>query len=123
MFLKALTQTHDEPPHDDHTVNVDSGTSTGNGLSEGTDDDDDQLETVHSLSTDDIGEPTKEKLSAKGTNGVRDLDTEILVVRVLAAVTVDVANHGGSHGDGKDVILDVVSARVSEEFECDSQHR
>lgn len=55
---------------------------------------------------------------------MRHLDTEILVVRVLAAVTVNVTDHGSSHGDGKDVVLlGILSASVSEETEQDLQHR
>lgn len=36
---------------------------------------------THPLATDDISEPTEEKLSDQGTNGSRDLDTEVLVGR------------------------------------------
>ena len=34
---------------------------------------------THPLTTNDISEPTEEKLSDQGTNGSRDLDTKVLV--------------------------------------------
>ena len=100
-----LTQTHNKSPHDDNTVNVGRRASSSNGLTERTDDDNDQLKTVHSLSTNDIGEITEQQLTAESTDGVGDLDTKILVVGVFAIVTVDIADHGGCYRDGEDVIL------------------
>jgi hypothetical protein len=35
---------------------------------------------------------------------VGDLDTQVLVVRVLAALVVHIADHGGGQGDTEDIV-------------------
>ena len=45
---------------------------------------------THPLTTDDISEPTEEKLSNQGTNGGRNLDTEVLVGGKLLVLGVKV---------------------------------
>lgn len=44
------------------------------------------------------------QLATEGSDRSGDLDTEILVDVELAAFAVDVAQHGGGDGDGKDVV-------------------
>ena len=113
------TETHDESPHDKHTVNAHTGSAASNGLAEGTDDDDHlresvsgrsldkttyQLDTVHSLPAHMVGEVTKEELTEKRADGVGDLDAEVLVRGRRTAIVVHVANHRRRDGDGENVI-------------------
>ncbi len=63
-----------------------------------------ELDTVHALSADVIGEETEEELAEKGTDRVCNLDAEVLVGRVRASLMVDVANHRGGYRYREDVI-------------------
>jgi hypothetical protein len=84
-----------------------------------------ELDTIHALSTNVVGEPTEEKLTDEGTDRGRDLETEVLVGRIGATLVVDVADHECDDGDGEDVV------RISEETDtfnrcqlvlCDEYH-
>lgn len=98
------SRVHYEPPHDQHAIDVDTRSPACNGLSEGTDDDDDEFNTVHPLPADMIGEITEEELSEEGTDGVGNLDAEILVRSAGAAGVVDVTDHRGGDGNGKNIV-------------------
>jgi hypothetical protein len=51
-----------------------------------------------------VGEETEEKLAEEGTDGVSDLDAEVLVRGAGTTLVVDVADHRGGDGDGEDVV-------------------
>ena len=76
----------------------------GDGLAEGGDDDDHELDTVHPLTTDDIRKPTEKQLPDKSTNGGSDLDAEILVDVQLLTLAVDIAKHGRRDVDRKNIV-------------------
>ena len=59
---------------------------------------------THPLTTEDICEPTKEKLTDKGTDRGSNLDTEVLVCVELLSVAVNVAQHCRGNVDGKDIV-------------------
>lgn len=62
------------------------------------------LDTVHLLAADVVGEESKEELSEEGTDRVSNLDTKVLVGSVGSTLVVDVADHGGSDGNGENVV-------------------
>jgi len=57
------TDTHHHTPEDDQTDNRNGRGVGGKSLSEGGEDDEDQLKAVHSLATDDVCEPTETELT------------------------------------------------------------
>jgi hypothetical protein len=63
-----------------------------------------ELDTIHALATNMVGEPTEENLTDESTDRGRDLETEVLVGRVGATLVVDVADHGCDDGDREDVV-------------------
>lgn len=103
------TDTHEDTPENDDTDNGDSRRGRGKRLSESCEDDQDELETVHPLTTDTIGEVTETELSDDSTGGGRDLDSSVGRGRDLAGVglsvvPVDDSQHGGDKRDGEDVV-------------------
>jgi hypothetical protein len=99
FFLFSQTTHHDESPHDDDSVDVDAERLTGDGLSERSNHDDHQFDTVHLLSSEVVGEESEEQLTAESSDRVGDLDTEVLVGGVGATVVVDVSEHGRGDRD------------------------
>lgn len=64
-----------------------------------------ELDTVHLLTTDHVGKPTKEQLAHKCTNGSSDLDAQVLVgVEPGVSLSVDITKHGRGNVDGEDII-------------------
>ena len=59
---------------------------------------------THPLTSENICEPTIEKLTDKGTNRGSNLDTEVLVCVELLSVAVNVAQHCRGNVDGKDIV-------------------
>jgi hypothetical protein len=66
-------------------------TITSESLSDGSDNDDHQFNTIHALTTDAIGKPTEKKLTNNGTNGSRDLESSINIVTISKQFVVLVA--------------------------------
>ncbi|KAI6755845.1 hypothetical protein HG531_004951 [Fusarium graminearum] len=109
------THAHDNTPEDDKSNKGGGRRSSSQGLSKRSKDDDDQLQTIHALSTDNIGQHTKAKLSYHRTGRSRQLDGIVRAGGQLALPgIVDDAEHDGQHGDTEDIV------RVSEETDtCD----
>ena len=63
-----------------------------------------ELNSVHPLPSDMVGEITEKKLAKESTDGMSDFDSEVLVGRARSSVVIDIANHGGGNRDGKDII-------------------
>ena len=104
------TDTHENTPEDDDTDDVDSWRVCGESLGESCEDDDDQFETVHLLTSDNIGEETKTKLTNDGTSRSGDLDSgirgdwELSLAGDWTGLVVDHTKHGGHDTDGEDVV-------------------
>nr|POE48707.1 hypothetical protein CFP56_38803 [Quercus suber] len=103
------TDTHEHTPEDDDTDDGDGGRVGGQRLGEGGEDDEDELETVHALTTDDVGQRAKTDLPQDGSTGRRDLDGGVGVGGDHAGlgggvVPVDDTQHGGDKTDGEDVV-------------------
>lgn len=109
-IITSNTNAHDDTPEDDKTDQRGGGRASSQGLGKGSKDDNDKLQTVHALSTDNISQHTKAELTDNGTGRGRQLDGVIAGGRELAlAGVVDDAKHDGEHGDAEDIV------RVSEE--------
>lgn len=75
-------------------------------------DDQDELETVHLLATDDIRKVTEPKLTDDSTTRCSDFDSSVRVLwddttslgRKRSILPVDIAEHGSHHTDSKDVV-------------------
>lgn len=81
-IITTNTNTKNDTPEGDDTPGRDSLTITSESLSDGSDNDDHQFNTIHALTTDAIGKPTEEKLTNNGTNGSRDLESSINIVTI-----------------------------------------
>ena len=103
--------THQASPYDEDGEDVDGVGLSGDGLAEGGDDDDHELDAVHALATDDVREPTEEQLTDEGTDGGGDFDAEVLVDVELAVFVVDVAQHRRGDVDREDVVAAVCNVR------------
>jgi hypothetical protein len=88
------TDTHEDTPENDESNDRSSGAGTNKSLSESGDDDEDELQTVHLLSSHDVGQSSKAKLSNDGSRRGRQLDSRVLLSRKLALVVHD-AQHDG----------------------------
>lgn len=103
------TDTHEHTPEDEQTNNGDSLGRGRERLSEGSEDDDHELETIHPLTTDNISQDTEPNLTDDGTGRGSDLDGRIggggeragLGLRVGE---VDNAQHLHDQVDGEDVV-------------------
>jgi len=87
------SDTHEESPDNENTNDVNGRSVTRKGLSEGSNDDDHEFDTVHLLTTDDISQPTKQELTDEGTDGGGDFDAKILVGVELSTRAVDISQH------------------------------
>lgn len=73
--MSRYTSTHHEnTPEDDQTDNGDGWRWRRESLSESCKDDEDQLETIHLLTSNDIGEVSKTQLPENGSTRCSDLD-------------------------------------------------
>ena len=92
-------------PEDDHSNNVHRRRRGCQGLGKGGEDDHDQLEAVHALAADNIGESAEAELADDGTGRRGELDGRVGGGGHLAdAGVVDDAEHEGQEGDGEDVV-------------------
>jgi hypothetical protein len=100
------TDTHEHTPEDDQANDWGSRAGTNERLSESRDNDEDQLKTVHLLTSNDIGKGTETKLSDDSTGGGRELDSSILGSgeSALVVVPVDDTQHDGQEGHAEDVV-------------------
>lgn len=103
------TDTHDDTPEDEDTNDGDSTRVGGESLGESGHDDDDQLNTVHALTTNVIRQVTEEELTNHRTTGGRDLDRSVGGGGDLAGVLggilpEDNTEHAGGQVDGEDII-------------------
>ena len=77
------------------------------GLSQGGEDDEDQLQTVHALAADDVGDGAESDLTDDGAPRGSYLDAGIRVIGDLPLVGTlpeDDAQHGANQIDGEDVV-------------------
>ena len=78
-------------------------------MGESSKDDDDQFKSVHALSSDNIGEVSKTKLTENSSAGGSDLDGGIRVggngsVR-FAVIEIDHTQHASDQVDGEDLVI------------------
>lgn len=81
----------------------------GESLSDGCEDDDHEFETVHLLTTDNIGEVTETNLTKNGTTGGSNLDGSVGSLGDLAGVRLSVlpvndTKHVGDETNGENVV-------------------
>lgn len=97
-------------PEDDEANNVDGRAIRSERLRKRGKDDDHELQTVHALTSDNIGKHTKPKLANNGTSRGGQLDGIVRGRRHLSgARVVDDTQHDGQHRGSEDVV------RVGEE--------
>lgn len=99
---------HDHTPEDDETNDRDGWGSRSQGLSECSEDDENEFESVHALATHTIGEVTKEELTENGSTGSGDLDGSIGVGRNgslgLGVLEEDDTQHSIYQVDSEDLV-------------------
>lgn len=102
------TDSHEHTPEDDGTSNRESSGVRSESLCDSAKDDDDQLETVHLLATNDISEETESKLTNDGASRGSDLDGGVGRDGDLAGsvgfLPVNYPQHGGNDTNGEDVV-------------------
>ena len=104
------TDTHENTPEDDDTDDGNGRRVRRESLGESCEDDDHEFETVHLLTTDNIGEVTETDLSNDGTTGGSDLDGGVGSLRdltghlALGVLPVDDTQHVGDETDGENVV-------------------
>ena len=101
--------THHHTPEDQKTNDRHRWRGSGQGLSQGAEDDEDQLQSVHLLPANEIGKDTEANLSQDGTTRCCDLDGSIRVFRDgsrlrFGRMPVYNTQHSGDEVDGEDVI-------------------
>jgi hypothetical protein len=115
--VARLTNTHEDTPEDNESDDRNTGTATNERLSESCNNDQNQLETVHLLATDDISEGTEADLTNNGTGGCRELDGGILrsEENTLIVLLVDNTKHDRQEGDTEDVVAVCEETSTSDE--------
>lgn len=100
--------THQHTPENDHTDDGDGRRVGSESLSESCEDDQDELETIHPLAADHIGQPAEAKLTDDSSTGRSDLDSSVGGLgdgaALLGSVPVDRAKHVRHHTNGEDVV-------------------
>jgi hypothetical protein len=102
--IECLTDTHEHTPEDDETNNRGAGTGAHEGLGERSNDDEDQLKTVHLLAANNVGEGSESDLTEDSSCGGRELDGGVLRGRQSAALVVDDTQHDGQERHAEDVV-------------------
>lgn len=104
---ERLTDSHNHTPEDYGSNNVDGWALSEKGLGDGSNDDEDQLDTVHLLSAEDISEGSEAELSNDGSGRGGHLDGGVLRSSEFAGVAVLVHNtqHDGQERGSEDVVL------------------
>jgi hypothetical protein len=105
-IVTTNTDAHDDTPEDDQTNDVAGGRTSRQRLSQSGKDDNNQLQAVHSLSTNNIGQCTKAKLTNNSTGRSRQLDSAVRTGGQLTAVVgiVHDTEHNGKHRNDEDVV-------------------
>ena len=89
-------------------------------MGDGGKDDEDQLESVHLLASDDISKGTEQELANDGSGRGSEFDGGVGGVGHLAdAGVVDNAEHQSQEGDGKDVVAVGEEANASHDDSAD----
>jgi len=100
---------HEHTPEDDKTGDGDSAGRGGESLGESSEDDDDQLKTIHLLTSDNISEITESKLTENGSTRCSDLDGSVGVGRDrslgFGVVEENNTQHGGDQVNGEDLSM------------------
>lgn len=107
---------HENAPEDDHSSNRETRSRRGEGLCKSGKDDDDQLETVHPLPTDDVRQVPEADLTENSSTGGSNLDSSIRALGDRAIfvwpVPVNDAEHGRHQTDCEDVVAGALSVWV-----------
>lgn len=102
------TDSHENTPEDDGSSNGHGRRAGCEGLSDGSEDDDDQFKTVHLLTTDDISEETETKLTDDSSSRGSDLDGSVGgdgdFSRGSRVLPVDDTKHSSHDTNGEDVV-------------------
>lgn len=79
---------------------------SSDGLTEGSDNDDHELDSVHLLAAVDVREVAEDELAEEGADGGGDLESEILVrgEGTAGGLLVDHSDHRRRNVDGEDVV-------------------
>lgn len=104
------SNTHNDTPEDDDTNDGNGWRGGGESLSQDSDDHDNQLKTVHLLTTDNIGESTESQLTEDSSGRGGDLDGSVLRSAHdtwvgSIALEVDDTQHNGEEGGSEDLVL------------------
>jgi len=110
--LNATTHHENTPKYDD-TSDGNSSRVGRESLSKSREDNDDQFESIHALSSNDVCEVSESQLAEDSSSGCSDLDGGVGAggdgAVGLAAVEVDDAQHGRYQVDGENLALLVLS--------------
>jgi hypothetical protein len=100
------TDAHQDTPENDEADDRSARAGTNERLSEGGNDDENQLEPVHLLAANNVGEGAKADLADDGAGRGGQLDGRVLRrgQGALVVVLVDDAQHDGQQRDAKDVV-------------------
>lgn len=118
------TDTHNNAPEDQHPDDGHAGGVGGQGLRQGREDNDHQLDAVHALSANAVSQPSKEQLADDGAARGCDLDGSIstggeLASASLGILPVDNAQHGDGKVNGEDVVRVSEKANASDDDSAD----
>jgi hypothetical protein len=108
IITPELSTYHKHTPEDDQSNDGDRAGGRRESLGESGEDNDDQLKTVHLLTTDNICKITETELTKDGSSGRSDLDGSIRVggdgsVR-LAVLEENNTQHGRYQVDSEDLL-------------------
>lgn len=96
---------HNHTPENDETNDVTSGRTRGQSLADCGKDNDDKFETIHLLTTDQVGQHTETKLANNSSGRGSQLDGVIRAGRHSSdARVVDYSQHGGQERGREDVV-------------------
>jgi len=98
------TDTHNETPYNEDTDDVNSRGLTRESLAKSGNDDDDELNTIHPLSTDDISQPTEQELTNQSADRGGDFDAKILMGGEFTTFAIDITQHGGGDVDSENIV-------------------
>lgn len=97
------TDTDNDTPDDQGSREREDITVSRESLTEGSNNNNHQLDTVHALASQAIGKGTESDLTDEGSNRGSDLDTKIQI-RGEGTTVVDHAQHGGDEVDSEQIV-------------------
>lgn len=97
------TDTDNDTPDNQSSRERENITVSRESLTEGSNNNNHQLDTVHALASQAIGKGTESDLTEEGSDRGSDLDTKIQI-RGESTIVVDHAQHGGDEVDGEQIV-------------------